>query len=104
MQPNFAETRNRFSVSQWGQARTSIHHTAAGSNVERETSRLTTSSIEHAHLGCHCPSSLIIRRAGIPGGDVLKADLISLLQKRGESELKLFAGIVSAFDEWKSGV
>lgn len=34
--------------------------------------------------------------------DALKADLISSLQKRNESELKLMSDFLKAFDEWKS--
>ena len=34
--------------------------------------------------------------------DAVKADLISSLQKRNESELKLIADVIKAFDEWKN--
>jgi transcriptional regulator with XRE-family HTH domain len=43
------------------------------------------------------------RKGGHSRRDTPKAELISLLHKRGESEVKLFTGIIAAFDEWKSG-
>jgi hypothetical protein len=42
------------------------------------------------------------QKGGQSRSDTLKAELISSLQKKGESELKLFLAIIQAFDEWKS--
>ena len=83
--------------------RADLHPTYIG-GIERGERNVAFENIVHiaSAFGLSLSQFFDYQKGGHSGRDVLKADLISSLQKRGESELRLVLAILQAFDEWKN--
>lgn len=80
------------------------HSADLHSGIERGERNAFFDNIVHiaSAFGLSLSQFFDYQKGGHSQRDTLKAELISLLQKRGEGELKRFAVIIAAFDEWES--